>query len=356
MADKAGNTFTPTTSIKFTHRMRELLAEIHWQHPEMRDLYLKEEVWTAWLERVQGKRYYTQTAMASFAAGCVLWIAALVVIGMLGQAGEFDGTSFLASQAVAFGLIAWFAFRPPAFLQSPTVTAWKDKLAVVLHDHRYRPHWQFGWLPIFAFASLCMFTPDPSPLALWSVTAMLVASTAIATFATSAFMTKAGFAILAVVAAFAGLGMSAAVFATYGVLPCMLAALCALLMLYRGGSDLLGWLGTPDRLYLPARIAWMVGAAALLAYSRSSPYGWDFFSQAVWVWIMAGMLLSRPSMNPIFPLMGASFAVRALEDSSPAASVLAFQNMYLLSVLLMVIALFMAVNIYRAPTTQHQFS
>ncbi|MEJ7807059.1 MAG: J domain-containing protein [Telluria sp.] len=356
LADKAADTFKLTTSIKFTRRMRELFAEIHWHHPEMRDLYLKEEVWTAWFERIEGKRYYTQTGVASFVTGVVLWIASLVGMGMLGHVGEYEGTSFLVCQALAFGLIAWFAFHPPAFLQSPTVLAWKDKLGAILHDHRYRPHWQYGWLPVFALASLCLFIPDPSPPSLWAITAILVACALAAAFATSAVMTKAGFTIVAVLAAGVGMGISTEAFTSYGMLPSVMAALCGMLMLYRGGSDLLGWLGAPDRLYLPARIGWMVGAAAMLAYSRSGPYGWAFFPQAVWLWVMAGMLLSRPSLNPILPFIGAGIVVRALEDSSPVASVLAFQNMSMLSILLVAIAFFMAVNIYRAPTTLHQYS
>lgn len=356
LADKAGNTFSQTTSIKFTRRMRELLGEIHWGHPEMRDLYLKEDVWTSWLQRVDGKRYYTQTGMASFAAGFVLWIASLFGMVMLGRAGEYEGSSFLVCQALAFGLIAWFAFRPPGFLQSPAVTAWKDKLGVLLHDHRYRPRWQFGWLPVYAFASLCLFIPNPSPQSVWAVTVMLGACAAAATFATSPVMSKTGFALCAAVAVGVGMGISIEVFATYGVFPSTCAALCGILMLYRGGSDLLAWLGVPDRLYLPARITWLLGAAAMLAYSHSGPYGWALFPHAVWLWVMTGMLLSRPSTNPIFTFVGASFVIRTLEKSSQLASLLAFQKMTLLAVMLLAIAFFMAINMFRAPTSQHQFS
>lgn len=356
LADKPGNTFTQTTSVKFTRRMRELLAEIQWGHPEMRDLYLKEDVWTSWLQRVDGKRYYTQTGTLSFAAGFILWIATLFGMVMLGRAGEYEGSSFLACEGLAFGLIAWFAFHPPAFLQSTTVARWNDKCGVVLHDHRFRPRWQFGWLPVYAFASLCLFIPNPSPQLVWAVTVVLGACAAAATFATSAVMSKMGFAMFAAAAVGVGVGISHAAFSTYGVFPSIFAALCGILMLYRGGSDLLAWIGAPDRLFLPARITWLLGAAAMLAYSNEGPYGWTFFPQSVWLWVMAGMLLSRPSMNPIFAFVGAGFLIRTLENSSPLASVLAFQKMTLLAVLLLAIAFFMVINMFRAPTSQHQFS
>jgi hypothetical protein len=133
-------------------------------------------------------------------------------------------------------------------------------------------------------------------------------------------------------------------------------AFVALQIFQRGGSDLLEWRGMRDEWYLPARAGWVLVAAALLLYSYSGQSASTLFAAFAWLWILAGMLLSRPSFNPIFTLFGSSICNGLLEKFQPGPSAQETMHMSLLAVLLLAIGVFMSVNMARAKTNQHQFT
>jgi hypothetical protein len=353
LSDEVENTFKRTTRSAFTNRMRELLALVHWNHREMLDLKLNAAVVDAWSRRVEGKRYFLETAIYSFIAGIALTIAVLLVF----VTRDFDaGIVFLASESVAFALFALFAFKWPAIREKPPVAAALGRLHELMHMHRYQPLWQFGWVGVYAFASLCMMIPDPSAFSRWSVTAMMLACALVGSFANSVVLSKIGFAIALFLAAVAGLALANGTFSGHGALTCICAALCMLLIFYRGGADFVALLPMRDEWFVPARATWLAGAAALLYYSYSRAPDFSMFAAIVWLWLLAGMLLSRPSLNGIYAFAGAGFVVKILEEAVPGASLLSASSMPMLAYLTVSVVIFMVTNMARAKTNQHQFS
>ena len=356
MAEKVPSHFSQTANQTFTRTMLGLVRLIRWQHPEMLHFKLNQEVFEAWESHLEAKRYFNQTAMLSGAVGAVLWGLSLYAMG------GFETTllqvliSFLVCQALSFGAIAWFVFHPPAFMQSARVQSWKDAVNALLHDHRLRPAWQFGWLPVYAFASLCLFIPNPSPMSLLAVGAMMLASACACTLANSTVISAKGYAVMAVIALIAGLALAEKALPAQDGFTCVLAVFCALQIFYRGGADLLDWRSMRDEWYMPARAAWLLCAGGLLAYTYTSQPGSASLAAMCWAWILAGTLLSRPSINPFYALMGANIGNGLLEMSVSGASTLSAQRMPFLAVLLLYVAIFMCINMTRAKTNQHQFT
>jgi hypothetical protein len=352
LSDTVVKTFMPTTSKSFTRRMRDLIAQVHWHHADMLQLKLDHDVFNAWSNRVEGKRYFAETAMHSFLGGIALTSA---ILAGLAELRMNVALVFLAAEAVSFALFALFAFYWPRVSQLPLVATRLETLNILLHDHRYRPSWQFGWLGVYAFASLCMFIPNPSELSRWAVAAMMLFSACAASFANSVVLTWTGFAILAVVALALGMGVAQQAMTVYGAFTCVMAAFCLVQIHHRGGSDLLGWLSMHEAWFIPARLAWLAGAAGIFAYSHTARHAQALFPAMVWIWLLAGMFLSRPTINPIFAFMGAGF-VSAVADRASGGSKLYSIDMPVLDVFLLAVSFFMAVNMFRAKTNQHQFT
>lgn len=356
MAEKVPSHFSQMANKAFTRNMLDLVRLIRWQHGEMLHFKMNQEVFETWERELEAKRYFNQTAILSGGVGAAIWLFSLILIDRYEGSGVHALISFLVSQAVSFGAIAWFVFHPPAFMQSPIVQSWRDTLNAVLHDYRYRPAWQFGWLPVFAFASLCLFIPNPSALSTLSVAAMMLFSVLGCVFANSPVTTKVGYLLVGIVSLVSGVAIGDKVLPAYGVFTSTAATACAMLTFQRGGADLLAWLSMRNEWFAPARMTWLLGAAALLLYSYTNQGANALLAPVAWIWILGGMLLSRPSLNPIFTMMGAGFVSNVLEQATPGVSILASQKMSLLPIFLLGIGVFMSVNMARAKTNQHQFT
>lgn len=353
LSGKVENTFMRTTRSGFTKRMRELLALIHWHHREMLELKLDHDVFNAWATRVQGKRYFVETAMFSLVAGIVLAIAFLMVF--IDQEWN-SALVFLGSEATAFALFALFAFQWPVLREKAPVVAVRERLYEVMHLHRHQPLWQFGWVGIFVIASLVMLLANPSNAVQPVVTCLMVLCAAVATYANSVFLPWKVLAIKVCVAAVFGVVVSKSVFSGYGFLACFSAALCLLHLFYRGGADLLALLQMRDTWFVPARLGWIAGATALLCYSYFSGAAFALFPAIAWLWLLGGMLLSRPSVNGVFVCGGSGFLAQVFEDFTPDDSLLSGAGLSLITVLMISVIIFMAFNMQRAKTTQYQYS
>ena len=353
LSDKVEDTFRPSMSGSFTKRMRELLSLVHWHHRDMLDLKLNHDVFNAWASRVQGKRYFIETASYSFIVGIVLTIAFLMVF----IDHEWNGMLvFLASEASAFALFALFAFQWPILREKAPMVAARERLYEVMHLHRHQPLWQFGWLGIFAVASLVMLLAEPSGAVRPLMTAVMVLCAVAASFANSVFLSWKILVVKATVAAVFGIVIASSVFSGYGLLACFCASLCLLHLFHRGGSDLLALLPMRDSWFVPARTGWMAGAAAILCYSFAPGAAFTLFPALAWLWLLGGMLLSRPSINGVFACGAAGLLVLLVEGFTPGVSLLSGADLSLIAVLMLSVIIFMAVNMHRAKTTQHQYS
>jgi hypothetical protein len=201
-----------------------------------------------------------------------------------------------------------------------------------------------------------MFSPNPTPLSVVAVTVMMVGCALAATFANTAVIGKVIFLIMALVSVLNGIGIADKFLPAHGALNWTLMTFCGLQLIYRGGSDLLDWAGMRDQWYVPARAAWVAGAACLLAYSYTGQPASLLLAAFAWLWILAGTLLSRPSFNPFFALFGSSIGHGVLESAIPGPSALESMRMPVLAMLLLAVGVFMSVNMARAKTNQHQFT
>ena len=353
LSDKVEGTFKRSARVAFTRRMRDLIAQIHFQHQDMLELKLNHDVFNAWVSRVEGKRYFVETAFHSFIAGMVLTVALMVVF--IDYALNFI-LALAAGHALAFGLIALHAFQWPVVREKAPIVALRERIHRVMLLHRLQPPWQFGWLGVYALASSLMIIDDPAPWLRWTVSVLMVLCAAAASFANSILLTIKGYAIMAGIALMCGAALTFGVFSAYGLLATSCTALCLLQLFYRGGSDLAAVLAIGEASFVPVRAGWLAGAAGLLLYSYASGPAFGLFPIIAWLWVLTGMLLSRPSVNGVFVFAAAGFIVKILEDITPGTSLLSAANMPAIAFLMVSVVIFMAANMWRVKTNQHQFS
>lgn len=337
-----------SSSAQFIFRMRAAIASVRWEHSEMLYFYLNREVFEAWEAIAANKRYFVDTAVLSFIGGMFIWAAVMLVMAKTGIVGSYGFAAFAVSELVAFGLGAVYAFY---LAQSAEST-----LAPILNDHRFRPAWQYGWIGVFAFASLCMFIPNPSDLSKLAVGAMMLGSALAASFANSLVFTKFTYFIAGVLGLLGGLGMAAGPFEHFHLLTCVLAAYCAMQLAYRGGSDLFDHFKVADHLVLVLRASWFAGAIGFIAFAGTSPVDSASYTAGAWAWLMGGMILTRPTIHHFFAVVGAYILQELAFQFLNASPMMKSQPMSALSFGMIFIGIFMAVNIARAKTNQHQFT
>lgn len=346
---------------KFSARMIQLTESIRWGHGEMLHFHLNQEVFEEWETAAAKKRYFFDTAFVSFIIGMVFWLIAVFTLLNIEVAPAAEQSTprtmlegngffaFLTAQLITFGSIAWMAFKGN---NSTLLTAWLPKM---IHEVRYRPQAQFAWIGVFSLASLCLFIANPSKLSVIALFVIMLGCALAATFANSIALSRRAFAIATVVGGCFGFVMSSSSFGIYGVVTCMLAAYCAVQVAYRGGADLCEWLGLPANWIIAARATWLAGAATLIAYAGTAVLP-DYFPQAMWIWLLTGMLLMRATILHFYAVVGAyvvrGVAITLFDGSSNPTS----QPVAALTFGIIFIAVFMSVNMVRAKTTQHQFS
>ena len=343
---------------KFTLRMRKLIGQLRWEHREMLQFKLNHEVVDAWERVVTEKRYFNQTAAESGAAGVVVFLLALFLLPSLTPAQV--ALLFLGSQAFTFGTQAWLVFHPPQWLQSERVAQWRDRIAatrhLVLHDIRLRPRLQAYWLGGFAMASLLMFlVPTPAAWFVLPVGVALGASVTVGTFCNSAVFTSGGFLIQGAAALILAAGAAKSMFPAYGYAVCALLIFGGLQLMYRGGSDLIAWTGKPAEWVFAMRCVWFGTAAGMIGLALSPLARYGASQATMWLVLMAGMLLSRPTIHPVFGLLG-GFAVSAVIAGAAPSRQFDDSTLFLLMTMTIAVALFMGMNMYRVKTNQHQFA
>ncbi|MES3023931.1 MAG: J domain-containing protein [Pseudomonadota bacterium] len=354
LADRVERSFWRTTNRDFTQAMREWIDVIRSHHPEMLEYKLDRTVFWDWARRVAGKRYFYQTAVGSAITGLLLSFLAWSVLAQFALHERYATPIAAAIFALSFGLFGWFAFHPAEGVQGYVPATWRERVDTLLHVHRYRPLVQYGWLAPFALASLCLFIPEPSAATKIAVGAAMLACLLGASFANSAVLPPMSFFVAGAAGVLFALNVAAG--GPFHATTYALAAMCALQVLYRGGADLFDYLEVPAATVLSARIGWLSAAAAVFAFAHVAPVPPYVFAGAVWLLILAGMLLSRPSFFLLIGYVGALVVKSYVFKQLPRPSLLMVGPMPLLALGLIVVAIFMAVNMLRANKTQHQFS
>jgi hypothetical protein len=185
---------------------------------------------------------------------------------------------------------------------------------------------------------------------------MMSASACAASFANSAVLEKWPFFIAGVLAILFSQSMSAGPFEAYGVITLTMAGYCAMQLAYRGGADLVAWLAISDRHVTAARVAWLAGAAVLIAYAGIAQVASPLYQATMWAWLMTGTLLMRPTIQQFFAIIGALVIRGFAYTLFPGVKSLTVAPMNMLSFGLIYVAIFLVVNMKRAKTNQHQFT
>lgn len=345
LADTAGSGFGRTFDAGFTKNMQELIATIRFHHPDMLYSRLDGGVFEVWERRVEGRRYFIQTALHSAVAGGALWLLTMFVLMWNDLQREYTFISLVSCELFAFTLVGWLVAYPPAAL-APALVNWH-------HQQRFRPAWQFGWIGLYAAGAACLAIPAPPLVVSVLVTAALLVALGGAILANWGIVNRWGFLLASLVGLGAGLNMADNAVDGHGPWAWALAVTCAMLLLYRGGFDFCQWLGIPDRRLLLLRGAWLAGAAVLIAAIHVVPLTHAAWIVVAFLWLTAGMLLSNPSIPHFLPFLGAAVVRAVLLDQTPIALPAPLPA---LTVFLIAVAAFMAVNMLRAATHQTHFS
>jgi hypothetical protein len=103
----------------FVREMQDWHHTLRWKLPEVLRFKLDAEVFEAWGSYLDGKRYFIQSAAASFFLGLpfsVLWV---MLFSWLGKTEPWAGNGqqvlgfFLLGEMSSFAAIAWYSFSPP---------------------------------------------------------------------------------------------------------------------------------------------------------------------------------------------------------------------------------------------------
>lgn len=345
LADSPGNAVPRTRNRPFVFAMRELQRTIEHHHPELLHFKLQREVFDTWAQRVEGKRYFQQTFQWSLAGGFLLWIVSAFLVTGLGLDDDHIVTALPFSLVAAFGL----GYGYECALMHPRAGDWIRRL---MHDWRYRPAVQFGWIALLAILGMILLIPDLPAWALVPLTIVSVVCLGVACLANSVALNgwAFGLSILFGLMVVASTARESAAFAAHWAL-----AIAALQLFYRGGADLWAWLGTPDAHVLRLRAAWLAGTALFLLGAGHLPVPVRVLAAAGMLWTLAGILLTRPSVHFMFAFIAAlllnAFALPLLD-----APVLTRAPLSGLITFMLAVGSFMVVNMQRAKAHQHQFA
>jgi hypothetical protein len=352
LADDAGHNVGRTLFAKFTRQMQDVVAGIRMHHPELLHFRLNRAVFDAWERRVEGRRYFVETALYSAGWGWLGWHLLGFVLAYF-ELGVPPAASFAVAQALAFAIVGWLTLHHPG----DDTQSWSQHKRFLLHELRYRPLIQFGWLGLFALASAAMYIPEPPAALALLVQVGLAASLVLATFANSAVLPPLAFLIATVVGSGLGSMLCDTRFTAYGPIACIMGAITAIELLYRGGSELFDWLGHSQRRVPALRLAWFAGVAAVLLLGAYSHPPAALYQAGAWLWLIAGMLLARPTVHHFMPFITATLGSNLFSTGTVAkSSMLHDMPMPLIVGGYVMVACFMAVNMKRAQKNQHNFS
>ena len=308
---------------KFNLQLRELLQTIRWQHAEMLAYKLDTDLFEQWEQAVFSKRYFKQTALASFGLGFVLHFMLCGVLDAAGaEMGEMGSyASLLGFQALAFFLLAVHALRWPAPLFA-RLDSLQETLQQRLPVLQARPGLlHLAWIAPYLLLALLLFLPE------WHDSVRLITSAGLCTTALLAYamnrqLLNGLLLVLAVVASlFIGMFLNGAGFSALAIGNSTPLMFCLIMLALRSATGLYGDCGFPEALLPRLRAAWLVGCAGLLSLLYVQQLPAALVGAALYAWSCAGLLFSPTDFKwkTIWPVvLVPSLASFVLAGHSPA--------------------------------------
>jgi hypothetical protein len=307
---------------KFTQQLRELLHAIRWQHAEMLACKLDVDLFEQWEQAVHAKRYFKQTALASFGLGFVLHF---MLAGVLDAAGfKLGDTAAYASlpcfQALAFALLAMHALRWPAplFARLDTLQeSLQDRLPMLWQRRGLR---QLGWIVPYLLLALVLFLPGRSET-VRLVTAASLCASALLAYAMNRQLLHGMLLFLCLgLSLFAAMFMSGRGESALGIGEAMPLIFCLAALALRSATGLYGDCGWPEARLPRLRAAWLIGCAGLLSLLYLQLLPAALVGAMLYAWACAGLLFSPTDFKwkAIWPLVLApSIASVVLASHAP---------------------------------------
>ena len=152
---------------RFVRKMQTWIYTIRWKFPEVLAYKINQEVFNTWSEKANAKRYFIQTAMASFLLGlpiAALFIGIYTLFGLSKnwfRDEKLFAFSFLAAQFCSFAIIAWFTIFPPTKIIRWLGYLKDDILHKPIHVYRFEKRVHFPVVGFFALISLGFLFPSP---------------------------------------------------------------------------------------------------------------------------------------------------------------------------------------------------
>ena len=308
---------------KFNLQLRELLQTIRWQHAEMLAYKLDTDLFEQWEQAVFSKRYFKQTALASFGLGFVLHFMLCGVLDAAGaEMGEMGSyASLLGFQALAFFLLAVHALRWPAPLFA-RLDSLQETLQQRLPVLQARPGLlHLAWIAPYLLLALLLFLPE------WHDSVRLITSAGLCTTALLAYamnrqLLNGLLLVLAVVASlFIGLFLNGAAFSALAIGNSTPLMFCLIMLALRSATGLYGDCGFPEALLPRLRAAWLVGCAGLLSLLYVQQLPAALVGAMLFAWSCAGLLFSPSDFKwrSMWPLVLApSIASVVLAGQAPS--------------------------------------
>lgn len=308
---------------KFNLQLRELLQTIRWQHAEMLAYKLDTDLFEQWEQAVFSKRYFKQTALASFGLGFVLHFMLCGVLDAAGaEMGEMGSyASLLGFQALAFFLLAVHALRWPAPLFA-RLDSLQETLQQRLPVLQARPGLlHLAWIAPYLLLALLLFLPE------WHDSVRLITSAGLCTTALLAYamnrqLLNGLLLVLAVVASlFIGMFLNGAGFSALAIGNSTPLMFCLIMLALRSATGLYGDCGFPEALLPRLRAAWLVGCAGLLSLLYVQQLPAALVGAMLFAWSCAGLLFSPSDFKwrSMWPLVLApSIATVVLAGQAPS--------------------------------------
>lgn len=279
---------------KFNLQLRELLQTIRWQHAEMLAYKLDTDLFAQWEQALLSKRYFKQTALASFGLGFVLHF---MLGGVLDAAGVVMGelgwyASLLGFQILAFALLAMHALRWPAplFTRLESLQETLQRRLPVLQARPGLLH--LAWIAPYVLLALLLFLPAWHDSVRLITSAGLCASALIA-YAMNRQLMNGMLVVLTVIASlFVGMFLSGAGSAALAIGNSAPLMFCLIMLALRTATGLYGDCGFPEVLLPRLRAAWLIGCAGLLSLLYVQQLPAALVGVMLYAWSCAGLLFS----------------------------------------------------------------
>jgi hypothetical protein len=354
LADHSPRFAVQTLDLGFMKEMRKHLDMIHSQCPALLDYHLNEDVVAYWVKQAERKKYYVQTAVLSFVAGWLLWLA---VLGLFSSFTTIDTkdiglTAFLASQLLAVGGTAVAILRPPQTLLRARESLRHRLWFPYIEKCRTSAWLQFGWMPFLLLLALATLVPQLVDQGRLQLTAALFVC-ALFAWQSFAFDIQGKVGVLVFLSLFASvlaLCMNANGFENLGFAGCFAIAFCIFLQSVRGPIPWLVMFNVKGAALLNMRASWLLAAIGIFALCAWPAVPGTLASALCLLCLLVGVVLTQIVFLPQ-ELLGALALSIISSLASETFHPVQEPHFKLLAILMTIVFSFMCGSVLRSART-----